>query len=190
MGTTSPDGISYPDSNYPMNNWWDAFAEMAASIQAARTAERAWNSWTPIWNTPSDGGILSVGAGGLNEGFWRKDNGKMVDAQFRIRLGTAPSVQAGLFTLILPVPAYVWGSGTEAITTVLGTWAIRDDSTAPVSHFGGPVVQNDPGGLRISFGSAPAAGTPFQSIRRVDSTDPTVLAVNDVFTANLHYRAA
>lgn len=190
MGTTSPDGFLYADSNHAMNNWWTAFQELADSIQAARTAERTWNSWTPTWNTPTDGGITSVGAGGTNEGWYRRDKGGQVDGYARIRLGTAPAFQSGTFVLILPVPMLALPSG-EYQNQVVGTWGLRDDSTSPVQHIGGFLgcfMSVD--GTKVHLGGASENTTPFDSRYRFDSTDPVALAVGDILSFNLHYRAA
>ena len=189
MGTTSPDGFVYADSSHQMNNWWDAFQELANSIQAARTAERAWTSWTPTWDTPGNGGFTSYGSGSSAEGFWRKDKGGVVDAWFRIRLGTSPATQSGTFVMNLPVTAWIWNSATEGTNAALGNWTLRDDSTSPVQHMAGAIGQWDSTGTKAFFGGAPVSSTPFQSIRRIDSTDPITWAAQDILSGLLRYRA-
>jgi hypothetical protein len=185
MGATA-DGFIYPDNSGGVS-LWTHIQNLATSIQTKRDAERLWNSWTPTWNTPTDGGVLSVGAG-VNQGFYRMDGNKLVHAEFRVELGAGFSIQAGTFILNLPVPAYVWGGA--AINGALGSWTARDNSTSgPVVHPSGTIGNWDTGGLRVHFAGAPAAsftGAP----RRVDSNDPIPWASGDVLAGVLDYRAA
>ncbi len=184
MPGTSPDNLTYPDASGG-TSVWTHIQNLATAVQAKFTAMEAWTSWTPTFNTPTDGGITSVGAG-FASGHYNQ-RGKHVHAEFRFQLGAGFAVQSGTFALLLPVPAYVWPGAIY--NAALGFWILRDDSTSPVQHFAGVLGGFDTGGLRCHFGGAPiAAGG--ASIRRMDSTDPTTLAANDVLSGVLDYRAA
>ena len=192
MPTTSPDGFFYPDDSSD-SDLAQHLASLAANVQTKFTAQETWTSWTPTFNTPTDGGISAGGSGGHASGFYRRSSsgsGAFVYAEFRFLLGTAPTIVQGAFTLILPVLAYTWGGA--CINQTIGSWTLRDNSTSPVGHVGGAlgVYNATTGDLAHLAGGPGDNGLDDMSRFRMDSNDPITFAVGDNLTGQLFYRAA
>lgn len=193
MPLTTPDNLFYPDDS-SSSDYVQHIQDLAASIQAKLTAQETWTSWTPTFATGTDGGISSVGTGATAQqlGFYRRSNagsGALIYAEFRFVLGTAPTIVNGTFALNLPVTAYIWG-GSGANQTI-GSWSLRDNSTSPVEHMGGPMgIYFGTTGLGAHFTAATKATTPFDARYRMNASDPITLASGDILTGHLLYRAA
>ena len=155
-------------------------------MEAALDTYETYTSWTPTWDlSGSGGGFTSVGGSGFNQGFYMQI-GKQVFAQFRIQLASGFTTDAGTFSMVLPVPAYISWGGT-VIQSSLGSWQIRDDST--FFHYAGTIGLFNSGGTACSFGGAYDSGGPADR-ERVDENTPMGWDVSDVFSGQLSYRAA
>jgi hypothetical protein len=130
--------------------------------------------FTPTWTA------VTVGSGAENEG-WYQQIGSFVLWGFRLEFGTSPSL-SGEARIALPVDAYD-GGGT-ALQACLGTWIYRDAS-APINHWSGSMGLYSGG--QCSFAGAWDGTAPR---KRINATDPFVVALNDVLSGTGYYRAA
>jgi hypothetical protein len=199
MPTTSPDGFFYPDDSSD-SDLTQHIQTLAANVQSKFTAQETWNSWTPTFNTPTDGGITAVGTGGHASGFYRRSapgSGALIYAEFRFLLGSSGfATGSGVFTLNLPVAAYAWGGGALSCqNATVGSWTMRDNGSSPVDHFSGQLgLYYDTHGLQAHFAGCPGPNSgdtdPLTPRYRMDVNDPITWGAADNLTGQLFYRAA
>jgi len=170
--------LVYPDSSGSVNTW-EHWQNLAESTQAYIDSITTWNTWSLTWNP----GITSIGAGGFQEGFYMQI-GKWVHAQFRIQIGTAPTLSGSTWVLNLPVTAYASWSGLGH-HPALGSWLVRDNSAA--DYYSGTISADVASGVSCTFGGAWGGTSPNS---RITSAIPVTFAVSDSLTGVLNYRAA
>lgn len=193
MPLTSPDSFFYPDDTSG-SDLTQHIQDLASSIQLKLNNQEAWNSWTPTFDTVSNGGFSVLGTGGYASGHYRRTSpgsGALVYAEFRFVLGTSPTIVGGTFVLNLPVVGYQWGAVNTQNQTV-GKWSARDQSTSnPILHMSGTLAYfSSSSGATVHFTASPNAASPFEAKFRMDSNDPITWIAGSNLTGQLLYRAA
>lgn len=142
----------------------------------ATASEFAFTDWTP--DMVDSGGAVAYGAGAVREGWYTNVNG-LVTCHMYVVFGTTPAIASDV-QVTLPVAADVGG-----IQACLGSWLYRDTST--IKHYSGTLGIWAAGATSASFAGGWSGTVPNE---RIDNNFPFVVAVGDILSATMTYRAA